>query len=640
MDLVAFMKDIVQIVLMAIVSIPLYGYAEGAEIAFYCFPFMQPRFFSKGSTGESWRFYYTGLLAFMPMSTWAVCFVSAGVYWTAERAEIKVSSGGAALDDEDAPIGLCQEVLAHLSQLIFVYVQDRKTGRGRMTYVSSRCEAIFGVSNDVATSSDFDLYFRVHPEDRERYLADTLRAAAEQSNMHLELRLLAGDGKYHWTRIRSKVKKIKGNQTLWFGMCDEISDIVESRSQLFEENTVIQTLESVLAVTFDVTVYVDSDMRILKDSAKLRHFFARPKESLEKVDFASLLSSDSDRIRLSLYFEQIIAHGQPPSFISINIKVGKTYTLKAELYGSVLPWPLEGERLIGLRVDDSTAAELITLETLAPDAFVKTKENEQQDDVESFYSDDTFRLIRIEISGNIFEISSKLAAGLEEPSQDAFFRFSSEGNIREALYYLEFHTNGNLNVLKPETVDVSASDLAIVFKFVAISAVDICKDPSEAIQCLKDANLSLQLIVDAKIAHDAALFIFLAGSQVAIAHPELLENDIKIWLNGLFTTASSRCKDDIFWRALVFIQWASFKFSDRDYDQADYFLEKAIETFQNDKKSFQMKAVALHNLSIVKEAREDISGVQSVIDKLKLVIKENRKIRFHESCIDLVGHSL
>ena len=215
MDLVALMKDIVQIVLMAIVSIPLYGYAEGAEIAFYYFPFMQPKFFSKGSSGESWRFYYTGLLAIMPMSTWAVCFVSAGVYWTAERAEIKVSSGGAALDDEDAPIGLCQEVLAHLSELIFVYVQDRKTGRGRMTYISSHCEAIFGVSNEVATSADSDLYFRVHPEDRERYLADTLRAAAEQSNMHLELRLLAGHGKYHWTRIRSKVKKIKGNQTLY-----------------------------------------------------------------------------------------------------------------------------------------------------------------------------------------------------------------------------------------------------------------------------------------------------------------------------------------------------------------------------------------------------------------------------------------
>jgi diguanylate cyclase (GGDEF)-like protein/PAS domain S-box-containing protein len=107
----------------------------------------------------------------------------------------------------------------------------RSDGRVDYTFVSPSLNRILGLSEDTSLLGGHFFDF-VHPEDRERFMIETRRSAADLSDWRGEIRLIAASGAELWFRTYSSARRLPNGETVWDGLSLEITDDKHTRDNL------------------------------------------------------------------------------------------------------------------------------------------------------------------------------------------------------------------------------------------------------------------------------------------------------------------------------------------------------------------------------------------------------------------------
>ena len=113
-----------------------------------------------------------------------------------------------------------------------VYV-DPANALGSPLYVSPRVETLLGYAPDECLAADNLWIERIHPEDRERVLAETARANETGEALSLEYRCLARDDREVWVHDEvTLVRDEQGTPKYWQGFMVDITDRKRSEEDL------------------------------------------------------------------------------------------------------------------------------------------------------------------------------------------------------------------------------------------------------------------------------------------------------------------------------------------------------------------------------------------------------------------------
>jgi PAS domain S-box-containing protein len=100
---------------------------------------------------------------------------------------------------------------------------------GSKDYISDRFYEFTGAAP--GSANDFDWLDYVHPEDKERAVADWLLCVDSGANYEAEYRMQAKDSNYRWFRARAVPIQSDGKILRWYGTCSDIHD-----SKLLEQS--------------------------------------------------------------------------------------------------------------------------------------------------------------------------------------------------------------------------------------------------------------------------------------------------------------------------------------------------------------------------------------------------------------------
>jgi PAS domain S-box-containing protein len=98
------------------------------------------------------------------------------------------------------------------------YIEDLRDGGKSLTYMSPHYETMLGYSPEEGTSHPEHWLEIIHPEDRERVLAEDARTDETLESFKVEYRLFAKDGRVLWMRDEAVVvRDEEGNPLYWTG---------------------------------------------------------------------------------------------------------------------------------------------------------------------------------------------------------------------------------------------------------------------------------------------------------------------------------------------------------------------------------------------------------------------------------------
>jgi PAS domain S-box-containing protein len=121
-----------------------------------------------------------------------------------------------------------QRYRALVEQLPFATYVDAPGGLGTSTYLSPQIEDMVGYAPE-EWLADRELFQKlVHPDDRERVLAEIVRASRAGEPVLQEYRLVARDGRDVWVRDSAVVVRDEEGRALWRQGC--VIDITEARA--------------------------------------------------------------------------------------------------------------------------------------------------------------------------------------------------------------------------------------------------------------------------------------------------------------------------------------------------------------------------------------------------------------------------
>jgi PAS domain S-box-containing protein len=100
---------------------------------------------------------------------------------------------------------------------------------GSRDYISDRFYDFTGASP--GSANGFGWLDYVHPEDKQKAMADWLRCVESGANYEAEYRLQSKDGAYRWFRARALPIRDDGKIVRWYGTCSDIHD-----SKLLEQS--------------------------------------------------------------------------------------------------------------------------------------------------------------------------------------------------------------------------------------------------------------------------------------------------------------------------------------------------------------------------------------------------------------------
>jgi PAS domain S-box-containing protein len=123
---------------------------------------------------------------------------------------------------------------------------------GAMTYVSPQIEDLLGYSAESWTRDTRFWRQILHPDDRERVLAEVERVNASREPFKMEYRMVAGDGRVVWLRDRSRLVMDKqGDPQFWQGLMIDISETKQAQAalQAAHDELEVQVQERTAALT-------------------------------------------------------------------------------------------------------------------------------------------------------------------------------------------------------------------------------------------------------------------------------------------------------------------------------------------------------------------------------------------------------
>lgn len=133
------------------------------------------------------------------------------------------------------------------------YVHSQKPGETSISeYISPQVETVLGYTPEEYTS-DPEFWKKIlHPDDRERVLAEDKRTGGTGEPFSTEFRVICGDGRTVWLREEGKLLHDEdGGRQLWHGVMFDITELKQTEQALREKEWQHRSLiENIPAVTF------------------------------------------------------------------------------------------------------------------------------------------------------------------------------------------------------------------------------------------------------------------------------------------------------------------------------------------------------------------------------------------------------
>ncbi|MBA3790621.1 MAG: PAS domain S-box protein [Rubrobacter sp.] len=125
------------------------------------------------------------------------------------------------------------------------YIEELSEKGKRLTYVSPQYEATLGYSPEASVSHPAHWLETVHPDDRERLLAEDTRTDETLDPFRAEYRMFARDGRMVWIRDEAVVVRDEGGRpSFWQGVMFDVTEEKEAEEELEESRRRLSALLS------------------------------------------------------------------------------------------------------------------------------------------------------------------------------------------------------------------------------------------------------------------------------------------------------------------------------------------------------------------------------------------------------------
>jgi len=118
-------------------------------------------------------------------------------------------------------------IARHVPGVLYQFMQSADGRQGWFSYVSERCEAVFGVAPGELTADASALLRRVHPEWRERLRSSLAVSAVHSAQWRLEFPIRRRDGVDRWLLGAASPQRDSEGRTAWFGYIADVTDLRE-----------------------------------------------------------------------------------------------------------------------------------------------------------------------------------------------------------------------------------------------------------------------------------------------------------------------------------------------------------------------------------------------------------------------------
>ena len=180
----------------------------------------------------------------------------------------------------------------------------------------------------------------VHPDDRQRYLADREKGLSEGTPHEYETRLLRHDGKFRWFLVRrNPLKDEQGHITRWFVTATDIEDRKQAEEKLRYENIVLReelgktsmfeevigtssALQMVLARAAKVAP-TDSTVLIMGETGTGKELIARAIHKRSKRSERPFISVNCAAVPSSLIMSELFGHEKGAFTGAVQRRLGR-----------------------------------------------------------------------------------------------------------------------------------------------------------------------------------------------------------------------------------------------------------------------------------------------------------------------------
>ncbi len=122
-------------------------------------------------------------------------------------------------------------IARHVPGMLYQFIQSADGRQGWFSYVSERCEALFGVAAGELRSDASALLRRVHPAWRERLRNSLAVSARQNAQWRMEFPIRRRDGAERWLLGASSPQRLNQpgdeGRTAWFGYIADVTDLRE-----------------------------------------------------------------------------------------------------------------------------------------------------------------------------------------------------------------------------------------------------------------------------------------------------------------------------------------------------------------------------------------------------------------------------
>jgi PAS domain S-box-containing protein len=166
-----------------------------------------------------------------------------------------------------------------------------------ITYTNQRIHNYVGVEQQELHGGGWQTY--IHPEDRERALANQARSTGKVEPMDHLFRLRGADGAYRWFRtIAEPYPSADGKSYCWYGVATDIDELYRSRELLRERELQLKLFtENLPAVLFKAA----PDGSIVYINQKGIEYSGRTLEELQRKGWIDLIHPDDFEETSSLW---------------------------------------------------------------------------------------------------------------------------------------------------------------------------------------------------------------------------------------------------------------------------------------------------------------------------------------------------
>jgi PAS domain S-box-containing protein len=252
------------------------------------------------------------------------------------RADVPDTTGSAFLDE-----ATLRALIEHVPVTVYI---DRLDETGSNVYTSPRLESELGYTAQEWVS-DRELYAKVlHPEDRERILAEYRRTRDTDEPFRAEYRMIARDGTVHWFHDEAAVIRDETGRPAYFhGFLLDITEqkqlaeaLRRSEEELLRQK---QYVESLVEINPTAIVTVDRDGSVRSWNLAAEELFGYSRDEAIGRNLDDLVVGRGDLRREAVRYEQVLREGR---FHTVTQRARRDGTL-ADVELIVVPVIEEGE---------------------------------------------------------------------------------------------------------------------------------------------------------------------------------------------------------------------------------------------------------------------------------------------------------